>query len=171
MSAKSPLPKRPRLRGFDYAASGYYFVTVVTNYKACTLGSVLDFQIVHSDLGLIVEEHLLGIPNRFPHISIDSYVIMPNHVHALFWFGNAAKPVTLSRVVNELKSRVSVRYHKLAGRSEPVWQYGFYDVVVRSEKQLFAIRQYIEANPIKWDLDELNPAVDESGASACTTIR
>ena len=169
MTLKRPLPKRPGLPGFDYSAAGYYFATFVTDDRGCTLSSVVDFRIVLSDLGGIVEEQLLGIPQRFAHVSVDACVIMPNHVHALFRFEEAGKPVTLSRIVNEVKSKTTVRYNKLRNSRSAVWQYGFYDVIVRSDRQLFSIRQYIENNPIKWHLDELNPA--SAGTAQGTAVR
>ena len=91
---------------------------------------------------------------------------MPNHVHVLLHFEESSKTVTLSRVVNELKSRATVQYnrqHQSHGASTnttnkrgTIWQYGYYDQIIRSEKQLFSVRQYIEHNPIKWGLDEYN---------------
>jgi REP element-mobilizing transposase RayT len=158
MTPKGQLPKRPRLRGFDYAESGYYFVTIVADHKICTLSTVVDSQIVLSDLGAVLEDQLLSVTEHYPHVAIDSYVIMPNHVHVLLHLDRSGKSVTLSRVVNEIKSKTTVRYHKLTNRKASVWQYGYYDVIIRSEKQLFAIRQYIKDNPVKWELDGLNRA-------------
>jgi putative transposase len=157
MTQKQPLPKRPRLQGFDYAAAGYYFVTFVTHYRATTLSSVVDYKVVLSNLGQVLEEQLLNTTQRFRHVSVDSYVIMPNHAHVLFRFEDAQESVKLSRVVNELKSRTTVLYNKIANGRGTVWQYGYYDLIIRSDRQLLAVRQYIENNPIKWELDELNP--------------
>jgi REP element-mobilizing transposase RayT len=151
-------PKRPRLYGFDYASGGYYSVTVITNFRECTLSNVIDSKIILLDLGQVVERQLLNLPQYFPNISIDSYVIMPNHVHALLRFEDDFKTANLSQVVNQLKSKTTVQYNKLLNKQKVVWQYSYYDVIIRSEKQLFSVRQYIKNNPIKWELDELNPA-------------
>ena len=97
------------------------------------------------------------LPERFSHVSVDSHVIMPNHVHALLHFDDSIESVTLSRVMNELKSRTTVRYNKLVNKYGTVWQYGYYDTIIRSDKHLFSARQYIENNPLNWELDELNP--------------
>lgn len=170
MEPKSPLPKRPCLPGFDYAASGYYFVTLVTNFRKCILGEVINSQIELSDLGRLFEEQLLIVSQRFPSVIVDSYVIMPNHVHLLLYLKETTRQVKLFRLVNELKGRVTIRHNKLTNQSGTVWQYGYYDVVVRSERQLQSVRSYIEVNPIEWELDMLHPNSTVDGASACTTF-
>jgi REP element-mobilizing transposase RayT len=156
--------------GFNYAEGGFYFVTVVTVRRACVLSNIVDFQIHLSTLGQMVEEQLANVSARFPNILVDSYVIMPNHLHILLRIEDAFGSAKLSRVVNEFKGRVTVRFNQITNRRGTVWQYGYYDVIVRSERQLLAIRKYIENNPVKWEIDQLNPKCRNDGASACATF-
>lgn len=44
------------------------------------------------------------------------------------------------------------------GHTDFVWQPRFYDHIIRNEKSLREIRQYIIENPLKWALDKENPA-------------
>lgn len=129
----------------------------------CTLSSIVNFRVVLSDLGRIVEQNLQGIEQRYPHVTVDSYVIMPNHVHALLRFEDVNKDqsVILSRIVNVIKSKSTVEYHKRNSVHGSIWQYSFYDQIIRSDKHLYAVREYIHNNPIKWELDELNPLFSE----------
>ncbi|MDY6853137.1 MAG: transposase [Thermodesulfobacteriota bacterium] len=72
-----------RLKGRDYSASGYYFVTIVTHDRICSLGEIVDGRILLNDQGKIVENEWLKTPKIRPNIAIDEYVIMPNHVHGI----------------------------------------------------------------------------------------
>ena len=81
---------------------------------------------------------------------MDIYTIMPNHVHLLLQIkgdedGRAMPAPTISKVVQQMKGSVT----KQVGT--PVWQKGFYDHVVRGEKDYLEIWNYIAGNPMKWE--------------------
>jgi putative transposase len=76
---RSPL----RLRGFDYAQPGAYFVTLCTHGRESLFGVVVDGVIRHSAEGEIVGETWLCLPNHYLSVEIDAFVIMPNHVHGI----------------------------------------------------------------------------------------
>jgi len=64
----------------------------------------------------------------------------------------------LSEIVRQFKTFSSRRINKLRGNPGiPVWQRNYYERVIRDEKELAAIREYILTNPMKWDLDKNNP--------------
>jgi len=153
-----PFHKRARMKGFDYRSAGMYGVTVVTRDRECTLGNVENFEVILTKLGGTLLSEISMVPVRFPTIDVDSFVIMPNHFHLLLWFKENMNP-DLSRVVNELKSRTTVQYHKQVGKvgAGTLWQHSFYDTIMRDENHLFRARQYIQNNPAKWALDELHP--------------
>lgn len=149
-----PERKRLRLQSYDYAANGWYFITICTKEKRHLFGKVVGNGLDRSDAGTIAEEHLLAIPMHFPNVQIQKYVIMPNHVHAIIAMepastGRSRPSPTLSMVVGLYKSGVS----RAVGY--PVWQKSFYDHVIRNEADYRMICQYIENNPLKWELDEL----------------
>ena len=143
---RDPLPKRKQIRlaGYDYSAAGVYFLTICTANREKTLSSICpdadDFAeplLSLTDTGRIVETYL----RRFP--GADKYVIMPNHVHLLvIRASDTGREIATD--INAFKSLVS----KAVGRT--VWQRGYYDHVIRNEKDYQNHWQYIEDNPVKW---------------------
>ena len=79
--------KRPRrnlrLTGYDYAQAGAYFVTICTQGRECLFGDVADNEMHLSDAGKMVSQWLMELPNKFPSLVVDSYVVMPNHMHII----------------------------------------------------------------------------------------
>jgi putative transposase len=151
-----------RLRGFDYASAGLYFVTVCTHEKRCFLGSVDGEEMILNTLGELVERQLIELPERLDAVAVDSYIVMPNHVHAIVGLGSRARqasPLRLGHVVAAFKSgsaREINRARRTANAS--VWQRGYHDHVVRDEIDLQRVREYLDSNPIRWALDPENPA-------------
>jgi len=146
--------KRLRLENFDYGANGYYFITICTKDKKKLFSKRVGNGLDRSGAGMIAEEHLLAIPTHFPQVRIDHYVIMPNHIHAIIVIetanvGRSRPSPTLSMVVGLYKSGVS----RAVGY--PIWQKSFHDHVIRNETDYQMIWQYIENNPLQWELDEL----------------
>jgi REP element-mobilizing transposase RayT len=72
-----------RLKGWDYGGHGYYFVTICTKNMAHWFGEVSADQIVLSDVGEIVAEELEKTDHVRPSVSLDTWVVMPNHIHAI----------------------------------------------------------------------------------------
>jgi REP element-mobilizing transposase RayT len=96
---------------------------------------------------------MLGfVPDHFPAVGLDAFVVMPNHVHGIVWLPGAGHAPPLPVVIGSFKSAVS----RLAG--EPLWQRSFYDRVIRSDSELRALRQYVTDNPVRWALGRENPA-------------
>ena len=152
-----PLRKPLRLSHFDYATPGAYFVTVCTQDRACLFGEVRDGAVHLSESGGIVEQVWRNLPAHFPNFGIDEFVVMPNHVHGVLLIEKeGGRPLpNLMRAfkafsTREIKARGIVR--------DAIWQRGYYEHVVRGEDDLAAIRRYIQDNPVKWDLDDENPA-------------
>ncbi|MBW4476492.1 MAG: transposase [Tolypothrix brevis GSE-NOS-MK-07-07A] len=72
-----------RLPNRDYAANGWYFVTVCTKDCFDYFGQVMSGEVKLSEIGQIAQKCWLEIPNHFEHTQIDTHVIMPNHVHGI----------------------------------------------------------------------------------------
>ena len=109
--------------------------------------------ILLSKYGIIVDESIRGIPAHYPAISVDNYVIMPNHIHLRLQInsnvdGRPMAAPTISTVVNHLKGIASKR----TGLS--LWQKGFYDHIIRGEHDYQEIWNYITGNPFKWTEDQ-----------------
>lgn len=147
--------KRIRLENYDYSMPGAYFLTICTRerknlfWRAGNTAYTTPRDVLLSHYGVFAEESVRGISNRYPMITVDHYVIMPNHIHLLLQIhtGEDGRPMaapTVTTVVNQMKGYVS----KKCGIG--IWQKGFYDHVVRNTDDYREIWLYIEGNPGKW---------------------
>ena len=149
-----------RLPKYDYGKQGVYFVTFCTYQRQCTLSTVGRDDLGEPSLrlsviGKIVEHYIRTIPGAYPYVSIDSYVIMPNHVHMLISVlcddgaPRSSRPTELvPRIIAALK-RFS---NQDAGRN--LWQRSFYDHVIRDDADYAVKYNYILDNPRRWAEDE-----------------
>ena len=95
--------KLTRLSGYDYSQPGAYFVTVCTRERQCILGSVADGDVQWSQSGTIVWECWNELPGHYPHVELDAFIIMPNHVHGILAANQCVAATTgNSRLAKEL---------------------------------------------------------------------
>lgn len=89
------LPNRQsqRLSGYDYSSAGMYFVTICTHQKLCLLGSVIGEEFASSQIGEIVAECWMELPEHFPSLVLDNWVVMPNHIHGILSIEWKPRPV------------------------------------------------------------------------------
>ena len=158
-----------RLRGYDYRRAGAYFVTICAQDQACLFGNVVDECMSLNDAGHMLARLWNDIPARFADVEIDTFVVMPNHMHGIIVLPDAANGVTtrvapaLGEVVAAFKSDTTVHYIRgVKTRAWPafrrrLWQRNYYEHVVRDEKALDRIRRYIDENPARWAFDDENP--------------
>ncbi len=150
-----------RLPGYDYTQVGAYFVTLCTAGRTSLLGQIDAGTLDLSMYGRIVEQCWCDLPQHFPNVSLDAFVVMPNHLHGILILTGQAlqhphpphsrlpvphgtQPGSLGAVIQNFKA-VSTR--KVNGarrtRGEPVWQRNYYERIVRNANELDRIRQYI----------------------------
>ena len=79
----TPNRRSIRLQEYDYSQPGAYFVTICTRNRKCLLGDIVDGKPVLNESGLIVHRVWNDLPVRFPHTTIDSFVVMPNHINGI----------------------------------------------------------------------------------------
>jgi putative transposase len=77
-----------RLKGYDYTSPGAYFLTLCTHQRQCLFGHIVDGVMHLNDWGQIVERDWLAIPNHYPHVALDEFVVMPNHIHGIVIIGD-----------------------------------------------------------------------------------
>ncbi len=146
---------------------GSYFVTICTRNREHFFGTIADAEMQLSDTGRIAHKEWLDTPTHRPHVELDVWTVMPDHVHAILHIHNVAanslgavdkvgpnqfgplKPGSLQAVINGYKGAVT-RQSRKAGRGDFGWQARYWDHVIRNERELSAIREYIIANPAKW---------------------
>jgi REP element-mobilizing transposase RayT len=146
-----PRRKSPRLRAYDYASLGVYFVTACARDRECLFGDVVKNEVQLSEVGRIVEKSWSEIPAHSAGVTTDAFVVMPNHIHGIVWLARAGHAPPLPAVIGSFKAAAS----RTAGR--PLWQRSFHDRVIRDESELRAFRQYVADNPLKWAIDRENP--------------
>ena len=72
-----------RLKEYDYASVGAYFVTVCTQNRECLLGNIYNGGMVLNEAGKMVADWWLKLPEKFPVIVLGEFVIMPDHFHGI----------------------------------------------------------------------------------------
>jgi len=135
-----------RLKEFDYTSEGYYFVTI-----NC-IGEKNYFE--KEKAKWIVKRQIANLENRFD-LLIDCFTIMPDHIHLIIVF-DKAKNVSLSKVVQAFKSLVAKDFRERFDIKEKFWQRGFYDHIIRNEKDYIEKKGYILNNVLKKELADLN---------------
>ena len=156
-----PQRKRTRLEGYDYRADGYYFVTICIDRRKTLFSRIVGQGLAPaenalSSIGLIAEKQLLELEKRFIGVTVDKYVIMPNHIHAIIAIergtAGASPCPTLSNMICSFKS-LTVRECRKNGYTEKLFQTSFYDHIIRGERDYQEIWTYIDGNVMKWNED------------------
>ena len=78
-----------RLDGYDYAQAGAYFVTICTHQREFLFGDIIEGEMQLNGNGREVQALWNELPNRFAHLELDAFVVMPNHVHGIATFVGA----------------------------------------------------------------------------------
>jgi len=149
-----------RLNKFDYSQPYYYFVTICVKDKHPILSKVVTEEIVGVDrwatrvnllpLGGIIENNINYINKSFNDRKIDSYIIMPNHIHLIIQILHNGSP-NGRPLHGQIISSFKQACHKQAGYK--FFQRNYYEHIIRNETSLNEIRQYIQNNPINWLTD------------------
>ena len=159
--------KQYRLPYFNYASNAYYFVTICTKDRQHYFGSICNGATELSDKGKIVQKCLNELPKRISYVTVDEFVIMPNHIHAIVFINNPEEKRTirvktfqpakrsLSLVIRNFKSTVTLLTRRNIGMMD-IWQPRFYDRIVRNDDELDRMRTYIRNNPAQWETDKNN---------------
>lgn len=163
--------KLNRWLGYDYSWPGLYFVTICTKNKQEFFGEIKNNQVYLNDSGQVALKYWIKIPEIYNNVELDEYMIMPNHIHGILIINENKSVGTehcsvptktkhnkmgfLSQIIKFYKEAVTKDIKR--NNSHFAWQRSFYDRVIRSEKELNNIREYINNNSINWDNDQNNP--------------
>ncbi len=207
-----------RLQNYDYSTTGTYFITICAFERQCLFGAVVEAEMRLNIIGEVVSRCWHDIQRHFPHVALDEFVVMPNHLHGLIHIidcedkssfhtslpvgtkqaspsltrssgkttkGKADEPFSLplqdkhgtaagslGAIVQNFKSISSRKINKINDQcGVKIWQRNYYDRIIRNETELETCRDYIANNPLKWALDDNNPAhvgaKQDSPASPC----
>lgn len=167
-----------RLKGYDYSQAGAYFVTICVHGGQPLLGTIKDGRMLQNPNGALAEHAWFDLPNHYPHVELDAFVVMPNHVHGIIVLtdvdvGAGLKPAPttkrhgLSEIVRAFKTFSARRINKLRDATgNRFWQRNYYEHIVRNDMALDRIRQYIANNPAKWHNDKLHPSATQNQFNA-----
>ena len=176
-----------RLKGYDYTQAGAYFVTICAQDRDNLFGQITDGEIDLDPAGKMIHEVWSSLPEKYPTVQLDAFVIMPNHIHFIVLLTDdtpvRATPYnpsdthvgvdprvhpdpddsrpSLPDVVRWFKSLTTAKYrHGVQDEDWPpfpgrVWQRNYYEHIIRNQRSLNAIREYIENNPANWLQDKL----------------
>ena len=164
--------KSSRLKGYDYAQPGAYFVTLCTQDRTCLFGDVCAGKMRLNAFGKIVADEWVKTAEIRDEIDLDEWVVMPNHFHGILVIGRGDRPVAPTKSVAAIgpqsrsvaaaiagfKSAATKRINTLRGTpGMPVWQRNYHEHIIRNEDSLDRLRQYILDNPAQWTMDLENP--------------
>ncbi|MFK8301894.1 transposase [Capnocytophaga stomatis] len=164
-----------RLKGYDYSREGLYFITICCQNRTHYFGEIIDGKMQLNAIGEIAYNEWINTENVRKNIKIHTFIVMPNHFHAIIEIAHQCRGVlhtpndvtlhtpnnekgvcntplrspsqTLGAIVRGYKSAVS----KKTGFS--LWQRNYYEHIIRNEESYFKIHEYIENNPTKWEAD------------------
>ncbi len=167
-----------RLRGYDYSEPGAYFITICTQNRECNLGEIINGKMKLTVRGFIIDEFWLKIPEHFPNVELDEFVVMPNHVHVIIVindnFNEGRKhqqnheadretpPLRKKKTLGQIIAYYKYQTTKIINQIDDtpgmrIWQRNYYDRIIRNQKILDIARQYIFQNPLRWNKDPNNP--------------
>lgn len=80
-----PFPNRRsiRLQGYDYSASGAYFLTICTENRRCLLADITEGEAILTTFGEAAKECWQWLERQYEHVQLDEFIVMPNHLHGI----------------------------------------------------------------------------------------
>lgn len=172
---ENELPKRKptRLKDFDYNSLGAYFITICTEKRRPILSNIVGTDVLDGPIvaltqyGKIADQYINQLNDFYEHISVDRYVIMPNHIHIMLSVlengalrtsqngpsrtsvPTAKQHSAVSRFVSTFKRFCNKEY------GENIWQSHFNDHIIRNRQDYDEHIKYIHENPMRWHYDAL----------------
>ncbi|MBR5504933.1 MAG: transposase [Clostridia bacterium] len=154
------LPKRKptRLKGYDYSAAGAYFITICVKNRKELLSKIIvgdDAYIVPknqiSNYGSICDKYINNINNKYENVTVDKYVIMPNHIHLIIFLHGTMRASSPTKNIKDIIRSFKTMVTKEIGNS--IWQRSYHDHIIRDKNDYQKIWEYIDTNVQRWDKD------------------
>ena len=154
-----PQRKHIRLPDYDYSSAGAYFITICAKdkqhlFSEITLTEAGIVLPILTLIGKIAEEQLKALTERYPHVSVAHYVIMPDHIHMILHFqshvDDPAPRADLKAILCAYKSLTTRAIKQQYPQISAVFQTSFFEHVIRNRQDYEEKEQYIRNNPAKW---------------------
>ena len=130
-----------RLKKYDYSSKGMYFVTICVKEMRYLFGTLIDNKMEFNEYGIKLNNTIANLKNEKYEVLF--YQIMPNHIHIILELKND-KLIQLFNVISKLKSECTFRMGL-----KNIWQRGYYERVIRDQKEYENIVKYINENPFR----------------------
>jgi len=156
-----------RLSDFDYSSPNWYYVTICTKDRMNVFVGADYYPPVNinlSPIGRIAAKYWVEIPQHYSYVSLDQFVIMPNHLHGIIVINHHIRadnnpPLhmvsgTIGAIIRGYKIGVT-KWCRTNTDINDIWQRNYYEHIIRDEGELNHVRQYIADNPINWESDKL----------------
>lgn len=166
--------KSIRLHDRDYSSQGCYFLTICVKDRQPLLGTVIHGEMHPNEFGRCVEREWRNAANAYPGVVVDSFVVMPDHMHAILFLDGAMRHtderaihesplqnterrnMTIPRLVGRFKTVTAKWINAKRGMSGvAVWQRNYHDHIVRNDGEHQRIRDYIASNPYRWNVQDM----------------
>lgn len=152
--------KHLRNKNIDYS-KGRFFVTMQVEHNRSILGTIVGEQCILNEIGNAVQNELISLPQKYPELELGEFVVMPNHLHAIFTIKERAtnKKNHLGFLVGRFKGATTFLYGKLkqAGKApdigEHLWQIDYWEDLISSTDEQLHYERYIRNNPKNWSRD------------------
>ncbi len=161
MENQLPARKHNRYPEYDYSQNGAYFITICTQDRNKILSDIVGggahdaAKVILTGIGKIVQKHIVN-SNRIPGITVDKYVIMPDHIHLILsidmpmGIGTSRAPSPTNASIPHFVSTLKRFCHRDIGNT--IFQRSYYDHVIRNQQDYNEVWEYIDNNPLKWVL-------------------
>lgn len=161
----------PGTPSWAYLPPGYYLLTLRVYNEEFVFGEIPKDTMILNKNGSIVEKYWKQLSERFPGVQVDTYIIMPNHLHGIVNIGTArAQDYTYydeddSRPKNSFISEMMTWFKIVTTREinpsrftdEPLWKSEIWEHPITDAIALKHIRAHIKRNPLRWYWDKENP--------------
>ena len=158
MLMEQPTRKEHHLYNYDYSHAGAYFVTICTKDRLRVLSEihtvgagVLDRpRVALLPYGVIADRYIRQLHEHYDHLSVDTYVIMPDHIHLLIRLYDNGRsgtpaPTNANSAIAQFVSTFKRFCNKEYGKN--IWQRSYYDHIIRNDHDYREVWQYIQQNP------------------------
>jgi len=162
-----------RRSGYDYSQAGGYFITICAKSREHSFGNIqlatdalTNAYLIGNELAVQAWNCWQAIPQHFPFVESDAFVVMPDHVHGVLFINRPAdypkrsethfgpRSDNLASIIRGFK--VGVKAWSTRQGINFNWQPRYYDRIIRNELELEKIRTYIQDNPNRWEAEQQN---------------
>ena len=151
-----------RLYGYDYSQCGAYFVTICVNNRKRLFGDIVGGEMQLNEIGVAVKRAWECLQQQYPYVSIDEFVVMPNHLHGILIITDGLDDLnswrlnrkSIGRLIGMFKTVTTKRFNEIRRSSgEKIWQRNYYEHIIRDEDDYLRILWYIQTNASNWPND------------------